>query len=105
MKIRKSSLAAALATLAVGSMLAVSTPAIAATPTLLVWVDGGRTATFKPSVDAWAKENGITVTLTGKDFGSVKDALKIAVPAGTARDFGESRRHPKNAAADPLLPC
>lgn len=87
MKIRKSSIAAAVATLAAGSMLAVSTPAIANTPTLLVWVDSARVATFKPSVDAWAKANGVTVTLTGKDFGTVRDAMKTAVPAGTGPDL------------------
>ena len=87
MKIRKSSIAAAVATLAAGSMLAVSTPAIANTPTLLVWVDSARAATFKPSVDAWAKANGVTVTLTGKDFGTVRDAMKTAVPAGTGPDL------------------
>ena len=87
MKIRKSSIAAAVATLAAGSMLAVSTPAIANTPTLLVWVDSARAATFKPSVDAWAKANGVTVTLTGKDFGQVRDQAKTAVPAGTGPDL------------------
>lgn len=87
MKIRKSSIAAAVATLAAGSMLAVSTPAIANTPTLLVWVDSARAATFKPSVDIWAKANGVTVTLTGKDFGTVRDAMKTAVPAGTGPDL------------------
>ncbi len=87
MKIRKSSIAAAVATLAMGSMLAVSTPAIADTPKLLVWVDSARVATFKPSVDAWAKDNGVTVTLTGKDFGTVRDAMKTAVPAGTGPDL------------------
>ncbi len=87
MKIRKSSIAAAVATLAAGSMLAVSTPAIANTPTLLVWVDSARVATFKPSVDTWAKANGVTVTLTGKDFGQVRDQMKTAVPAGTGPDL------------------
>jgi arabinogalactan oligomer/maltooligosaccharide transport system substrate-binding protein len=87
MKIRKSSIAAAVATLAMGSMLAVSTPAIANTPKLLVWVDSARVATFKPSVDAWAKDNGVTVTLTGKDFGQVRDQMKTAVPAGTGPDL------------------
>ena len=87
MKIRKSSIAAAVATLAAGSMLAVSTPAIANTPTLLVWVDSARVATFKPSVDIWAKANGVTVTLTGKDFGQVPDQMKTAVPAGTGPDL------------------
>ena len=87
MKIRKSSIAAAVATLAAGSMLAVSTPAIAATPTLLVWVDSARKATFATPVADWAKANGVTVTLTGKDFGTVRDALKTAVPAGTGPDL------------------
>lgn len=87
MKIRKSSIAAAVATLAAGSMLAVSTPAIAATPTLLVWVDSARKATFATPVADWAKANGVTVTLTGKDFGTVRDAMKTAVPAGTGPDL------------------
>ena len=87
MKIRKSSIAAAVATLAVGSMLAVSTPAIAATPTLLVWVDSARKTTFAAPVADWAKANGVTVTLTGKDFGAVRDAMKTAVPAGTGPDL------------------
>ncbi len=86
MKIRKSSIAAAVATLAAGSMLAVSTPAIANTPTLLVWVDSKRVATFTGPVNEWAKANGVTVTITGKDFGGVRDQLKTAVPAGAGPD-------------------
>ena len=87
MKIRKSSIAAAVATLATGAMLAVSTPAIAATPTLLVWVDSARKATFATPVADWAKANGVTVTLTGKDFGQLRDSLKTVVPAGTGPDL------------------
>ncbi|WP_296648536.1 extracellular solute-binding protein [Rhodoluna sp.] len=87
MKIRKSSIAAAVATLAAGAMLAVSTPAIADTPNLLVWVDSARKADFSGPVATWAKANGVTVTLTGKDFGTVRDALKTAVPAGTGPDL------------------
>ena len=87
MKIRKSSIAAAVATLATGAMLAVSTPAIAATPTLLVWVDSARKATFATPVADWAKANGVTVTLTGKDFGQHRDGLKTVVPAGTGPDL------------------
>ena len=87
MKIRKSSIAAAVATLATGAMLAVSTPAIAATPTLLVWVDNARKATFSAPINSWAKDNGVTVTITGKDFGTLRDSLKTAVPAGTGPDI------------------
>jgi arabinogalactan oligomer/maltooligosaccharide transport system substrate-binding protein len=87
MKIRKSSIAAAVATLAVGSMLAVSTPAIAAPSSLLVWVDSARKTTFAGPVADWAKANGVTVTLTGKDFGAVRDQMKTAVPAGTGPDL------------------
>jgi arabinogalactan oligomer/maltooligosaccharide transport system substrate-binding protein len=63
-----------------------STPAIADTPTLLVWVDSARKADFATPVADWAKANGVTVTLTGKDFGQVRDQLKTAVPAGTGPD-------------------
>jgi len=86
MKIRKSGIAAAVATLAVGSLFAASAPAIADTPTLLVWVDSARKADFATPVADWAKANGVTVTLTGKDFGQVRDQLKTAVPAGTGPD-------------------
>ena len=86
MKIRKSGVAAAVATLATGAMLMASTPAIADTPTLLVWVDSARKADFATPVADWAKANGVTVTLTGKDFGQVRDQLKTAVPAGTGPD-------------------
>ena len=86
MKIRKSGVAAAVATLATGAMLMASTPAIADTPTLLVWVDSARKGDFATPVADWAKANGVTVTLTGKDFGQVRDQLKTAVPAGTGPD-------------------
>ncbi len=87
MKIRKSGIAAAVATLAVGTLFAASTPAIADTPTLLVWVDSARKADFTGPIADWAKANGVTVTVTGKDFGTVRDQLKTAVPAGTGPDL------------------
>lgn len=87
MKIRKSGIAAAVATLAVGSLFAVSAPAIADTPTLLVWVDSARKADFTAPIATWAAANGVTVTVTGKDFGTVRDQLKTAVPAGTGPDI------------------
>ena len=87
MKIRKSGIAAAVATLAVGTLFAASTPAIAETPTLLVWVDSARKANFTTPIATWAAANGVTVTVTGKDFSSVRDQLKTAVPAGTGPDI------------------
>jgi arabinogalactan oligomer / maltooligosaccharide transport system substrate-binding protein len=87
MKIRKSGIAAAVATLAVGTLFAASTPAIADTPTLLVWVDSARKADFTAPIATWAAANGVTVTVTGKDFGTVRDQLKTAVPAGTGPDL------------------
>lgn len=53
----------------------------------MVWVDSARKATFATPVADWAKANGVTVTLTGKDFGTVRDAMKTAVPAGTGPDL------------------
>lgn len=93
MKIRKSSIAAAVATLAAGSMLAVSTPAIAATPSLLVWVDSSRKAEFATLIADWSKANGVNVTLTGKDFGTLRDGLKTLVPAGNGPDLFVSAPH------------
>jgi arabinogalactan oligomer/maltooligosaccharide transport system substrate-binding protein len=87
MKIRKSSIAAAVATLAVGSLLGVYTPAIAATPSITVWYPDDKKATFADVVTAWGKANDVTVTLVPKSFGTVRDALKTAVPAGTGPDI------------------
>ena len=87
MKIRKSSIAAAVATLAVGSLLGVYTPAIAATPSITVWYPNDKKATFADVVTAWGKANNVTVTLVAKDFGTVRDQLKTAVPAGTGPDI------------------
>jgi arabinogalactan oligomer/maltooligosaccharide transport system substrate-binding protein len=86
MKIRKSSIAAAVATLALGSMLAVSTPAIANTPSLTVWYPDDKKATYVDVITAWGKANDVNVTLVGREFGGVRDLLKTAVPAGTGPD-------------------
>jgi arabinogalactan oligomer/maltooligosaccharide transport system substrate-binding protein len=86
MKIRKSSIAAAVATLAVGTLLGAYTPAIAATPSITVWYPDDKKATFADVVTAWGKTNGVTVVLVPKSFGTVRDALKTAVPAGTGPD-------------------
>jgi len=86
MKIRKSGIAAAVAALAVGTLFAASTPAIADTPTLTVWYDSDRKADFAGPVATWAAANGVTVTMVGKDFGKVRDLLKTAVPAGVGPD-------------------
>jgi arabinogalactan oligomer/maltooligosaccharide transport system substrate-binding protein len=86
MKIRKSSIAAAVATLAVGSLLGVYTPAIAATPSITVWYPDDKKATFADVVTTWAKANDVNVTLVPKSFGTVRDQLKTAVPAGTGPD-------------------
>jgi arabinogalactan oligomer/maltooligosaccharide transport system substrate-binding protein len=87
MKIRKSGVAAAVATLAVSALIGVSTPAIADTPSLLVWLPSDKKATYTTTINDWAKDNGVTVTIVGKDFGSVRDTLKTAVPAGTGPDL------------------
>ena len=67
MKIRKRGIAAALATLAVGSLFAASTPAIADTPTLLVWYDSGRLRDYSGPVNDWAKANGVLPMPEGYD--------------------------------------
>ncbi len=86
MKIRKSSIAAAVATLAAFSLISVSTPAIAATPTITVWYPDDKKATFADVVTAWGKANDVNVVLVPKSFGTVRDLLKTAVPAGTGPD-------------------
>jgi maltose-binding protein MalE len=86
MKIRKSSIAAAVATLAAFSLISVSTPAIAANPSITVWYPDDKKATYADLITAWGKENNVTVTLVPKSFGSVRDLLKTAVPAGTGPD-------------------
>ena len=86
MKIRKSSIAAAVATLAAFSLISVSTPAIAATPSITVWYPSDKKSTYFDLITAWGKTNSVNVTLVGKDFGQVRDILKTAVPAGTGPD-------------------
>jgi arabinogalactan oligomer/maltooligosaccharide transport system substrate-binding protein len=86
MKIRKSSIAAAVATLAVGSMLAVSTPAIAANPSITVWYPDDKKDTYSKLVTDWGKANDVTITLVPRSFGTVRDLLRTAVPAGTGPD-------------------
>ena len=85
MKIRKSSIAAAVATVAAGAMLAVSTPAYAAT-TLTVWADDMVAKSIKSVVAKYETANNVDVVVSIKDFGQIRDLLITATGANNAPD-------------------
>ena len=74
--------------------LVAATPANAAT-TLVVWADKGTIDTIKARVTAFNNTNtdNITVSLVQKDFGTVRDALKVAVPKGQGPDILAGAAH------------
>ena len=86
MKIRKSSVAAAVATVAAGAMLAMSTPAYAAT-TLTVWADDMVAKSLTTVVKSYEKANNVKVNVVVKDFGKLRDLFITASGAGNAPDI------------------
>lgn len=75
-----------------GAMMA-SAPASAATK-LTIWADKGTIDTIKQRVAAFKAANTeYTVDLVEKDFGTVRDALKVAVPKGQGPDILAGAAH------------
>ena len=70
MKIRKSSVAAAVATVAAGAMLAMSTPAYAAT-TITIWADDMVAKSLTTVLKSYEKANNVKVNVVIKDFGKL----------------------------------
>lgn len=91
----------------VGAGLSVSSPVSAASE-LVIWADKGTLETIKDEVAAWDKENaGYTAKLVEKDFGTVREILKTAVPGGTGPDILAGAAHDwigNLAAANVLAP-
>lgn len=92
MKIRKSGIAA-IAGLATAALLAIATPSQADNPSLLIWVDNGAKPVVQKVIYDWASDKNVDITIVGKDFGSVRDLLKTAVPGGTGPDILAAAPH------------
>ncbi|MEN9288341.1 MAG: hypothetical protein RLZ88_1011, partial [Actinomycetota bacterium] len=86
MKIRKSSVAAAVATVAAGAMLAMSTPAYAAT-TITIWADDMVAKSLTTVLKSYEKANNVKVNVVIKDFGKLRDLFITASGAGNAPDI------------------
>ncbi len=73
--------------------LTVASPA-SAVQNLVVWADKGTIDTIKTRVQAWDTANAdYTVALVQKDFSTVRDALKVAVPKGQGPDILAGAAH------------
>ena len=71
----------------------VASPA-SAVQNLVVWADKGTIDTIKVKVQQWDAANpDYTVTLVQKDFSTVRDALKVAVPRGQGPDILAGAAH------------
>jgi arabinogalactan oligomer/maltooligosaccharide transport system substrate-binding protein len=92
MKLGKIIAVAAASAMAVGTF-SVASPASAA-QNLVVWADKGTIDTIKTRVTAWDNANAdYTVQLVQKDFSTVRDALKVAVPKGQGPDILAGAAH------------
>jgi arabinogalactan oligomer/maltooligosaccharide transport system substrate-binding protein len=94
MKITAKRVVGLMATLTVlGSGITIASPA-SAVSNLTVWADKGTIDTIQARVKAWDDQNpDYTVTLVQKDFGTVRDALKVAVPKGQGPDILAGAAH------------
>ena len=71
-----------------------ASPAYAAQEVITVWADKGTIDTITTRVKLWATQNPTyDVKLVSKDFSTVRDALKVAVPAGTGPDILAGAAH------------
>jgi arabinogalactan oligomer/maltooligosaccharide transport system substrate-binding protein len=85
---------AAIASAAVLAATLSATSPASAVQTLVVWADKGTIDTIKSKVLAWDTANAdYTVTLVQKDFSTVRDALKVAVPKGQGPDILAGAAH------------
>lgn len=91
----------------VGAGLSIATPVSAASE-LVIWADKGTLDTIKGRVAAWDTANPeYTAKLVEKDFGTVREVLKTAVPGGTGPDILAGAAHDwigNLAAANVLTP-
>ena len=91
----------------VGSGLTLANPA-AAVSNLTIWADKGTLDTIKSRVQSWDTANAAyTVTIVERDFGTVREVLKTAVPKGQGPDILAGAAHDwigNLVAANVLLP-
>jgi arabinogalactan oligomer/maltooligosaccharide transport system substrate-binding protein len=86
MKIRRA-LGLVVAAGVLAATLVTTAPANAAT-SLVIWADKGTVDTIKSRVNAFKVLNPeYTITVVEKDFGTVRDALKVAQPKGQGPDI------------------
>jgi len=93
MKISKRGIAAVVAGAVVASMFAVGTPAKASSNAITIWADTGAKTVIQNLIQKWGADNGITITIVGKDFGKVRDILKTAVNNGNGPDILAAAPH------------
>jgi arabinogalactan oligomer/maltooligosaccharide transport system substrate-binding protein len=76
-----------------GGGLTVASPASASSE-LVIWADKGTLDTIKARVAAWDTANpNYTAKLVERDFGTVREVLKTAVPGGTGPDILAGAAH------------
>jgi arabinogalactan oligomer/maltooligosaccharide transport system substrate-binding protein len=93
MKISKRGISAVVAGAVVASMLAVGAPAHASSNAITIWADTGAKTVIQNLIQKWGADNGITITIVGKDFGKVRDILKTAVNNGNGPDILAAAPH------------
>ena len=93
MKISKRGIAAVVAGAVVASMFAVGTPAKASSNAITIWADTGAKTVIQNLIQKWGADNGISITIVGKDFGKVRDILKTAVNNGNGPDILAAAPH------------
>jgi arabinogalactan oligomer/maltooligosaccharide transport system substrate-binding protein len=93
MKISKRGIGAVVAGAVVASVLAVGTPAHASANAITIWADTGAKTVIQNLIQKWGADNGITITIVGKDFGKVRDILKTAVNNGNGPDILAAAPH------------
>jgi len=59
----------------------------AAVPTLLIWADDTRAPVVQEFGDQFGADNGVNVVVQQVDFGSIRDQLGVAGPAGEGPDI------------------
>lgn len=64
-----------------------TTTAAEPTGSLLIWADANRAPVFESISEAFTEQTGVEVTVEIKDFGDMREAVKLAAPAGEGPDL------------------
>ena len=57
------------------------------TASLLIWADANRAPVFESISEAFTEQTGVEVNVEIKDFGDMREAVKLAAPAGEGPDL------------------